>query len=1205
MATADVVSGITVNHPETVHVEIEPQPPGLSSARAASRLAPSTQDARVFSDLAKGGLSPVGRIDLRPARGQDNVRAAPGQEIAIDIDLKPGETAALLLETDGVYSWRSPDAPVTTTRTRTANGQVARFTLSRPSVAAGTRGVVVDWLLDKATGAIRAYAFRFLARSAVGAFTSIYEKRSVRPGLIRIAGFNASKWVTGNSQPDLPQAAPAKILLMLHGTFSSTAGSFGALTGHPAGRSFLASAYDEYDAVLGYDHSTLADEPEKNAADILAAIAPLPKGSKLDVVSFSRGGLVARILLEQLLPASNLNLTPEKVVFIGCTNGGTHLAEPKNLEAAIDVYTNIIAAGARVLALIPPLAATGAAISTGMDVVAGLVRYIAEAAIEDRAVPGLAAMQPGGTVLEALNGATGTLAMMEYFAITSSFEPDDNTPGFTKSLKQFVVDRVVDRIFANQQNDLVVDTSSMAEFGKRNALEKDRYDYGDTPEVYHTIYFAQQKVAEKLSAWLDLPSLPAKYVMPVAEVAADAPLSTALRVIDGQPMSAPVLIRREEAGPQVSYYVRPVGAFAEVASSKGSVISTLQLHESNSAMHVLPDAASILTGTPFSPWARTMTLQESEGTDAEGDVAMSTDGTVLGVKLPPPRELLIGIAEEEVFRMASRNTVRASERDHDVGSVRVARGRDSQTRSQLAREALELAEESVGPEQPIKPDETVNCEFSAEMPPQFNVGHMVELIVTVSREAINIVETVTSRKASATVKETEAISLQVLALKNCTIVGPNKAAVKVPGKGAPVKQSFVIKGTSRGEAEIIVTASQGSITLITFSLKPFVGSDEILSIAGRASLATASKDEDRLVVRIFEAKEGNDTKLRFLVDSKSLNIEATSDPIGDVEVFISGVFRDLESAMSAKGGYANVERRLRNVGSTLWGRLVPADVRRAVWKHRDKIAAIQVISEEPFIPWELAVMAEEGEPLPPDAKFLAEFGLVRWIQNQGWPGPRLKIDGESFRYVVPNYSDDAYKLDGAKIEVDALLSLFGKAEEVPARIDDIVDVIRAGDPPEVLHFICHGEANAATIWDASLLLEGETSEDDVYIPEFFTTLDVENAAKLQSGTNPGTIVFLNACRVGRIGRGLTGCGGFAHAFLRPRSKAGASVFIGPQWNVNDETAVIFAQTFYKALMTPGKTLVGAANAAREAARSRGDTSWLAYSVYGDPFATRS
>ena len=52
---------------------------------------------------------------------------------------------------------------------------------------------------------------------------------------------------------------PLRIMLWVHGTFSSTAGAFGALTATSEGKALLAQARERYHAVIGFDHPTLSE----------------------------------------------------------------------------------------------------------------------------------------------------------------------------------------------------------------------------------------------------------------------------------------------------------------------------------------------------------------------------------------------------------------------------------------------------------------------------------------------------------------------------------------------------------------------------------------------------------------------------------------------------------------------------------------------------------------------------------------------------------------------------------------------------------------------------------------------------------------------------------------------------------------------------------------------------------------------------------
>ena len=79
-----------------------------------------------------------------------------------------------------------------------------------------------------------------------------------------------------------------KILLLLHGTLSSTTGSFSGLEGETWDK-----VNNLYDHIIALEHYTLSKSPIENTRDLLQV---LPNHVSLDILSHSRGGLVGDVL---------------------------------------------------------------------------------------------------------------------------------------------------------------------------------------------------------------------------------------------------------------------------------------------------------------------------------------------------------------------------------------------------------------------------------------------------------------------------------------------------------------------------------------------------------------------------------------------------------------------------------------------------------------------------------------------------------------------------------------------------------------------------------------------------------------------------------------------------------------------------------------------------------------------------------------------
>ena len=149
------------------------------------------------------------------------------------------------------------------------------------------------------------------------------------------------------------------MLVLIHGTFSDTPGTFGKLwTYHPSRVRRLFTFYG--DRVYALDHPTLGASPIANAITLAQA---LPAGAHLHLVTHSRGGLVAEVLahvcgngggdlspfagkayaeqraeidaLTALVTTKKIQI--DRVVRVACPARGTLLAS-KRLDAYLSIF---------------------------------------------------------------------------------------------------------------------------------------------------------------------------------------------------------------------------------------------------------------------------------------------------------------------------------------------------------------------------------------------------------------------------------------------------------------------------------------------------------------------------------------------------------------------------------------------------------------------------------------------------------------------------------------------------------------------------------------------------------------------------------------------------------------------------------------------------------------------------------------------------
>lgn len=523
MPSLELAAGtLRVTYPKSYQV-----PPPRSAVDHRKESPASLLDALTsqhMSLVAPFELVPVTQAGLAERPGARSSRAA---KVRVALDLPDGQDAAILLEQDGLFSWQLPfhKAPG---RAGSAMSKV-RFELDvrpvrpAPSSRAGSTGRagsaaapparVLGPFGDFVIGRVKGWVLKFAARLVPGAVMRFLE-RHTHAGLVLMTGPDMTNWplLDNLSQITLPERRSARILLFIHGTFSSTVGSFGMLTSTAEGQKLLKAAAGAYDAVIGFDHRTLSRDPLENAIDLQARLrtGQLPFPPRIDIVSYSRGALVARSLIEYLLPSSTAPADIGKVVFVGGTNAGTLLAQPDNWADLLDLYTNLATVAARSIEILTGTAPAAEMLKGMVTGIGPFVRYLAMVSPKDRLVPGLLAMEPDGPFITEINRtqpgqpAAGT----PWYVVSSDFEagpledPDDpSRKGGQLALT--LADRLADRLMG-VKNDLVVDTASMAsvDLPSGGGFIKDTLSFGTNATVYHLSYFIQPKTSDTLRSWL-------------------------------------------------------------------------------------------------------------------------------------------------------------------------------------------------------------------------------------------------------------------------------------------------------------------------------------------------------------------------------------------------------------------------------------------------------------------------------------------------------------------------------------------------------------------------------------------------------------------------------------------------------------------------------------------------------------------------------
>ena len=358
---------------------------------------------------------------------------------------------------------------------------------------------------------------------------------------------------------------------------------------------------------------------------------------------------------------------------------------------------------------------------------------------------------------------------------------------------------------------------------------------------------------------------------------------------------------------------------------------------------------------------------------------------------------------------------------------------------------------------------------------------------------------------------------------------------------------------------------------------------------------------DRLLYVRFERTGGQPHLVFTLQRAGEVGSEFQPVPIpGDPEAFALDLFGAPEAlrVASRRGRIAGEEadRQLRNLGRNLWKTVIPLDLRELYAAEREswRNSTLMIVSDEPYIPWELVwPYGEPGSGWQDEDPWCVTLHLTRWLrhtaQHRGNPGPPGRLSLNALASLIPTDSG----LPNAAKEQDMLRKLASDRGLSALGPDTptwgaALDLLEEGGY-DWLHVAAHGQFYEGPADSRSVIRLQDKRE---LAPSDLASPEIEGHIYRQ---RPG--FFFNTCHSGRAGWALTHLGGWAETLI----SAGAGLFISPQWEVTDRQALDFATTFYGQLLA-GQTVAEAVRSARLAVRKPGNPAWLAYSVYAHPNA---
>lgn len=353
--------------------------------------------------------------------------------------------------------------------------------------------------------ALRIFHVELAEEAAVAIAAKLEDQLQPGPGLYRCAYADRCE-LRPLASGEAPFANDAPVLLFLHGTASSTEGSFGGLWERPQ-LPVLKALNDYYRGNLfAYQHRTLSQSPVENALELVRL---LPKGARLHLVSHSRGGMIGELLCrgalaEGRLPFDDEDLARfdhpdrardlaalrelgellkskgprvERFVRVACPARGTTLASKR-----LDRYLSIIL---NALGLVPALKA-----SAVYDLTSDFLLAMVKTRTQPEELPGLEAMMPESPLVAVLN-RPGVKSEADLSVIAGDLEGS----GLWGRLQELATN-----LFYREDHDLVVNTSAM--YGGATRTQGARYLFDQGPSVNHFNYFRNERSTLGLKAVL-------------------------------------------------------------------------------------------------------------------------------------------------------------------------------------------------------------------------------------------------------------------------------------------------------------------------------------------------------------------------------------------------------------------------------------------------------------------------------------------------------------------------------------------------------------------------------------------------------------------------------------------------------------------------------------------------------------------------------
>jgi hypothetical protein len=969
-------------------------------------------------------------------------------------------------------------------------------------------------------------------------------------------------------------------LIFLHGTASSSVGSFGKLDG-TAEWAQLQGRYGE--RVLALEHRTFSVSPIQNALDLANA---LPTGAHLHLVSHSRGGLIGELMclaqagesrgkfdelagsfrrkgedaglsaereaerkrleeLWELLLKKKLNV--ERFVRVACPAQGTTLASSRMDRLASGLLNAV--------GLIPGIKGNPV-LGVGYDWLKSLLLTLVKKKADPRELPGIEAMIPESPLIEFLNHKDLS-TQADLGVIAGDIE--------VGNLK-LTIPALIGNAFFWAKNDLVVNTKAMYAGIRRKKNAYYFFDQGSM--VCHFNYFANDQTRSRLNGWLLRgDGATDEFFRPVKREQS--------RSRDGQPIAE--WLEQEEATVAGPVYVLEVSIlhgdlqFAQYPVAVGH-------YEGDGIVSAEKYLDRLLNGR----LADRLGMRLYPGPVGTAEVIYgekgSTPGGALVIGLGDMSTLNTEVVKQGVTTAALRHALAIAEQPVDR---RRRKYRSAAFSSLLigtyGGSALRVREAVAAIVQGA-----VNANrilYLQNMWDRVRIDkiELVELYEDVAIQAVREVHALSKDQSSEFAQE--------------VMVKVEPGAIRSVGGGRYHRPISEFETYWYGRIQI--TGGRGGVTRpraarSLSSLSKIFGIDpdqqgtqgNLIDMLVEEAVKTPQRRAQlsEIITEMFTQDGdpcGGDGGLEFQVLTDRARVEAG----------LQGTQRRLVESLVEQSTAST--RYEKDLSVSLFELLVPNPL-----KDRSENVVLMLDREAAQYPWELITdRTRPTEPLATRVGLLRQFKTVDFRANpRPSRGNYVMVIGDPINTGLP-------PLPGAKDEAEEVARLLRGAgylvqEQIQVGGKAVINDLFAREY-QILHIAAHGIFKTSNPDESGVVLGDRL---------FLTPKELVNLRTVPD------LVFINCCHLGKFSRDDNGKleTQYPHRLAASVSeeliKIGVKAVVAAGWAVDDGAAKKFAQEFYGQMLSHGEAFGEAVKKARKATYKEfpGTNTWGAYQCYGNP-----